>query len=106
MATEIRHVMFTVEEAITALREYCISAGKRFPHQVAVFSVEGVYDPLVRVSPPADLAGSEKSVSFAGKELVAPLLLYCRRKKIPLPARGEKEIVILNKQLTLVIKLR
>jgi hypothetical protein len=106
MPTEIRHVMFSAEEAMTALRDYCVSAGRRFPAYASVLTIEGVHDPLVRVSAPSDAAGEDRSVSFTGRELAAPLLLYCRRKRIPLPARAEKQIIVLGGRLALVIKLR
>lgn len=98
--------MFSAADTTAALRDYCIAAGRRFPAHVAVFSIEGTHDPLVRISGPSETVGEEKSVVFAGEELIAPLLLYCRRKKIPMPVRGEKELMVLNNQLTLVVRLR
>jgi hypothetical protein len=106
MPTEIRHVVFSAADATAALRDYCIAAGRPFPIRVAAFSIEGTHDPLVRISGPSERVGEEKSVSFAGEELIAPLLLYCRRKKIPMPLRGEKQLTVLGNQLTLVVKLR
>jgi hypothetical protein len=105
MPTEIRHVMFTPEEVTTALRSYCGSSGRTFPAN-AIYTLEGGAQPYVRISSLSDVKGQDKSITFAGKELISPLLLYCQKKKIPLPARGDKTITTLHNLLTLIIKVR
>jgi hypothetical protein len=105
MPTEIRHVMFTPEEATVALRTYCISSGRPFPAN-PIYTLEGGGQPYVRISSLSDVSGKDNSVTFAGKELIAPLLLFCQRKRIPLPARGEKALTTLHNFLTLIIKIR
>ena len=105
MVTEIRHVMFTPEEATTALRNYCISSGRPFPTN-PIYTLEGGGHPYVRITSLADVSGKDHSMTFAGKELIAPLLLFCQRKRIPLPARGEKALTTLHNFLTLIIKIR
>jgi hypothetical protein len=52
------------------------------------------------------VTGKDNSVTFAGEELIAPLLLFCQRKRIPLPARGDKALTTLHNFLTLIIKIR
>ena len=104
MPTEIRHLLFTAEEATSAIRNYCISASLPFPMNAAVYTLEGGQQPLVRIAP-ASPRGRDQGVAFAGKELLAALLLHCQKKRIPLPARGAKDVMILNDQLTLIVKL-
>ena len=106
MPTEIRHLLFTPDEATKAIRNYCISAGLPFPENASVFTLEGVQNPMVRISPVTRGRGRDTTVSFTGKELLASLLLYCQKKRIPLPARGDKEVTTVNNQLTLIVKLR
>jgi hypothetical protein len=105
MPIEIRHVMFTPDEATTALRNYCSISGLAFPAN-PIYTLEGGRQPYVRISSLSDVTGEDNSVTFAGKELIAPLLLFCQRKRIPLPARGEKALTTLQNFLTLIIKIR
>lgn len=106
MPTEIRHVLFTNEEAVVALREYCASSGRRFPSQVVAFALNGGDRPYVRLIGQAVANGGDTSISFSTKELIEPLLLYCKKKRIPLPARGAKDVTVVNNQLTLMVRLR
>jgi len=105
MPTEIRHILFTDDDATTALRAYCQSFGRRFPDN-PIFSLTGGKQPFVTISSPADGDDEEKNLTFASEDLLSSLLLFCRKKKIPLPAHGEKIITTLHRRLTLVIKVR
>jgi hypothetical protein len=105
MPSEIRHLIFTPEEVTTALRNYCNRAGRPFPSNITNYAIEGgPARPSVMISAIGS-DGRDTGVSFGGEQLVAPLLLFCNLKKIPLPARGTKELTILNQQLTLDVKL-
>jgi hypothetical protein len=104
MPTEIRHVMFTTEEVTTAIRNYCLGSGRILPGS-AIFTVDGGEQPYVRVTSQIGRDQRETSAFFAGEALIAPLILFCQKKKIPLPLWGAKEITTIDGQLTLVIKL-
>jgi hypothetical protein len=104
MPTEIRHVMFTTEEVMTAIRGYCIGSGRILPAK-SIFTVDGGPQPYVRVTAPDERNRQETAAVFAGEALIAPLLLFCQKKKIPLPLWGAKEVTTIDSRLTLVIKL-
>lgn len=104
MVTEIRHVMFTNEEVTTAIRSYCIGAGRTLPAH-PVFVVDEGPRPYVRVTSQTDRNQPENSASFVGEALIAPLLLFCHSKKIPLPLLGAKGITTIGGKLTLIVKL-
>ena len=103
MPTEIRHVMFTSEEVTTAIRSYCLGSGRILPAS-AIFTIDGGEQPYVRVTSQIGPAQRETSAFFAGEALIAPLLLFCQKKKIPLPLWGAKEVTTINDKLTLIIK--
>lgn len=105
MPIEIRHVMFNTDEVMTAIRSYCLGGGQILPAN-AIFTLDGGPHPHVRVTTPANGNQRETAAFFSGEALIAPLLLFCQKKKIPLPLWGAKEITTLNNQLTLIIKLR
>lgn len=104
MPAEIRHVMFTSDEVATAIRSYCLGNGRILPNS-AIFTIDGGEQPYVRVTTQAGQAQRETSAFFAGEALIAPLLLFCQKKKIPLPLWGAKEISTIDNKLTLIIKL-
>lgn len=97
--------MFSPEEATVALRNYCVSVGRRFPPN-PIYTLEDDGQPMVRISSQGDARGQESTVTFAGKELIAPLLLFSQKKRIPLPARGVKALTTIQNFLTLIIKTR
>jgi hypothetical protein len=105
MPSEIRHLLFTPEEVTTALRNYCNRGGRPFPSNIKGYAIEGgpARPSVILTATTSD--GRDNSLSFGGEQLVAPLLLFCNGKKIPLPLRGTNELTILNQQLTLVVKL-
>jgi hypothetical protein len=105
MPTEIRHVMFTTDEVGTAIRGYCLGSGRILPGK-AIFVVDGGLQPHVRVTSEGERNRRETNAVFSGEALIAPLLLFCQKKKIPLPLWGTKEVTTINDQLTLVIKLQ
>lgn len=98
--------MFTPEEATSAIRAYCASSGQPFPDLAAYFHLEGGANPLVRISSSANPATAKACVSFAGDELINPLLLFCKKRRIRLPANGIKDVTIHDNRLTLTITLR
>ena len=103
MATsEVRHVLFDKDEVAMAIRNYCGKSGHHLPAH-AVFTVDGGANPYVLVS-----SGRAKGAvaSFSGEALIAPLILHCSKKRIPLPIVGIKGVAMVDDQLALLIKMR
>jgi len=98
-------MMFSPEEATAALRNYCVSLGRRFPAN-PVYTLEDDGQPMVRISSQGASRRQDNSVTFAGEELIAPLLLFSQKRRIPLPAHGVKALTTIQSLLTLIIKTR
>ena len=98
--------MFTPEEATSAIKAYCASSGRSFPKRAAFFHLEGGPFPLVRITSARSVRQSKSCISFSAEELLSPLLLFCRRRRIRLPAHGMKDVIVHNNRLTLTITLR
>jgi hypothetical protein len=104
MPAEIRHLVFTKEELVTALRAYALKSGTKFPETAeASLSLAGGHRPAVQVQCGSRRNGS--SLHFSGQELVAPLILFCNKKRIPLPVRGQKELTVMGGKLVLIVQL-
>jgi len=106
MPSEIRYLMFSPEEATSALKAYCISSGRPFPKRAHYFHLEGGPLPLVRISSAPSISHSRNTICFSAEELLSPLLLFCRRRRIRLPASGIKNVVVHKNRLALTITLR
>ena len=106
MPSEIRYLMFTPEEATSALKAYCNSSGRSFPKRAHYFHLEGGPLPLVRISSAPSVTHSRTTINFSADELLRPLLLFCRRRRIRLPANGVKDVIVHNDRLTLTVTLR
>jgi hypothetical protein len=100
MPAEIRHLLFSENELLAALRTYSTTSGQSFPSG-ATATFENRDNPIVTATDPRD----GKKLLFSGEKLTAALLLFCNRKKIPLPIRGIKALTILNGRITLLVKL-
>lgn len=97
--------MFSAEEATSAIKAYCMSSGRSFPKRATFFHLRGGPLPLVQISSARSIRMSKSCISFSAEELLRPLLLFCRRRRIRLPAHGMKDVVVHNNRLTLTITL-
>jgi len=96
--------MFTPDEVSAAIRGYCLGSGRILPAS-SIFTIDGGPQPYVRVSTPVERSQYASNAVFSGEALIAPLLQFCQKQKIPLPRTGAKEITTIDDKLTLVIKL-
>jgi hypothetical protein len=104
MPTEIRHVIFSEEEALEALRWHSIGVGRPFPFG-AVMRIDTKEPPSVIVTSAADKDDLAAALSFSTEQLLTALLLFCHKKRIPLPVRGSKEIAVVSGRLMLIVTL-
>ena len=107
MPREIRQVIFAVEEVVAALRDYAGRSGRPLPFAVRAELAAGAEGkPAVRLVPAGTDGAGGPARSFAGDALLAPLLLHCRRRRIPLPVRAEKRLDIVEGELALILSMR
>lgn len=104
MPTEIRHLLFSETELSEAIRDYYQRSGQLLPVNArSVLKIDKGDQPFVRVA--ADTRRAEIDIKVKGEELLASLIFFCHKRRIPLPARGSKELAVLNGRLAVVIKL-
>ena len=104
MPTEIRHVIFSEEEALEALRWHSIGVGRPFPFG-AVMRIDTKEPPSVIVTAAPDKEDLAPVLSFSTEQLLTALLLFCHKKRVPLPVRGTKEIAVVSGRLMLIVTL-
>ena len=104
MPTEIRHVIFSEEETLEALRWHSIGVGRVFPFD-AVMRIDTKEPPSVIITSAPDKDDLRAALTFSTEQLLTALLLFCHRKRIPLPVRGTKEVVVAGGRLMLIVTL-
>lgn len=105
MPSEMRQIIFSNDEAITAIQQLYQRSNRSFPNghisQVKVSTDSGCQvdcDVL-------DDNNISDRITVSGEKLAAALLLYCMTRKIPVPAAAAKTLDIVNGQLALCIRL-
>ena len=105
MPSEIRHIIFQEAEVGRALRTYRERTGTVVKAaEAATYTNEriGAGEEL-RFSMTVGSGPNSQTLSAAGSELAAALILYCRGQRIPLPAGASKSLQRFGSQLCLVV---
>ena len=103
MPSEIRHILFGDVEVGRAVRLYRERTGQVLPAgepSVYVLDRDGTD---MRFTMTMGSGSQSATVSTAGTELVAALILYCRGLRIPLPATAAKSLQRYGAYLCLVV---
>jgi hypothetical protein len=106
MPIEIRHMIFSNQEVITAARHYYQRFNRSIPDNSAIRldACAGVPVAVV-ISAAASKSRPPAEFRLTGEELLAAIILFCHTKRIPMPSRGAKEICLMGGRLTFVVTL-
>ena len=114
--TELRHLLFRPPEALQAIKEYHRRLGMPLPagavthcapesegvSGTVLFRIRLIPDRAESPSPPAPGTEEPLDVVIGGATLAAALILYCRDRRIPLPAGADKSLQRFGEQVCLV----
>ncbi|MBV8651331.1 MAG: hypothetical protein JO255_07675 [Alphaproteobacteria bacterium] len=104
MPAEIRHLIFSEDEAIAALRDYYRRSGTPLPDRAALrLKIVGEDPPSVTLTSQGRCADV---IGISGDDLLSALILYCHGDRVPLPVRGSKELTVVKDRLAIVVKLQ
>jgi hypothetical protein len=104
MPSEIRHILFEPSEVIRAVEGYHLRAGRPLPGPILKCEPEAD-DQGVRFRVFLDVDDEEirsRPVMLDETAMAAALILACRDRRIPLPARALKSIGIFGNQIGLI----
>jgi len=106
MPAEVRYVIFHISEAVVAINEYWIRRKMPLPMGAVKPSLNpnGLASIILKVSAP-DVLNSVTELTVESNELAAALILFCRSRKIPLPASADKSLTVVGQHLGLVLSL-
>ena len=94
MPGEVRHIIFSEVEVLSALTEYRRRRNKPLPSSEDV-EVTVRDKPRIMVTLAIVPEGKQIPIEFVfeGEELAAALIMYCIGRKIPLPATGVSKTI-------------
>jgi hypothetical protein len=100
---EIRAIVFTDEEVQLALAEHQIRRGKPLPGRIATAAMAN--NPVSVTVELIDQSGRRTSLTFSETELAASMIAFCIARKVPLPAKAEKQVELLSNGVALMISI-
>ena len=100
---EIRAIIFTDEEVQLAVSEQLIRRGKSLPGKVIYVAM--AKDPVSATVEFIDASGRTTRTVFSDVELAASLIGFCIARKVPLPAKAEKQVELLSNGVALMISI-
>ena len=121
MPTELRHLLFQPAEVLDALREYYRRLDSPLPADGVAWcgpegaeSQDGAVGFRVVFTPPAAKArvpgrlveNTQREMVVDSHVLAAALILYCRDRRIPLPAIATKSLQRFGSQVCLIATIR
>ena len=111
MPTELRHLLFRPSEVVAAIVQYQRHMGYPLPpgtilsHGLEPGEPDGAVQYGMVVCPDTPRPGEppRRKVMVEGPALAAALILFCRERHIPLPAKAEKSLQRFGEQVGLVV---
>ncbi len=105
--SELRHVTFTKDALIMAVKLYYAATKKPLPSGV----VEGceiiaVPDTQVVISIRDDASGEIQKVPVPAEIVGAAMINYCKKVNVPLPRDGKKSLLVSGDNLILVVNVQ
>ena len=101
MTAELRYIFFSSAEFTRALRDLAQRCKEDVPTR-DIAGVQGIDDKTGAVTIEFAPEGTE---TLAADKVAAALILFCRLRKIPLPAEGQKSLTVSQNRIVLVISI-
>ena len=100
---EIRTIVFDPAEVQAALVDQSRRRGASFPWQASVESVVLDERSGVATLVLVDDHGFESRLEFDAEDITGALIVYCLRRRVPLPSRGDKRFQVIEGGFALFI---
>ena len=106
MASEYRMIFFDQNELCRALIEYNRQRRTPFPPGHLRKVVIGLSALTVTIQVDPDKGGETEMVTFDTPSIAAALIIFCKDRKIPLPAKSSKEMRVVADRLCMLIRTK
>jgi hypothetical protein len=104
---ELRHISFSKDALVMAVKLYYAATKKSLPSGV----VEGCEiiaapDTQIEITIRDDSAGQLQKIPIPAEIIGAAMINYCRKVNVPLPREGKKSLLVSGDNLVLVVNVQ
>ena len=104
---ELRHISFSKDALVMAVKLYYASTKKPLPPGVVeACEIIATPDTHVEISIRDDASGNINKVPVPAETIGAAMINYCRKVGVPLPRDGKKSLLVSGDNLVLVVSVQ
>jgi hypothetical protein len=104
---ELRHISFSKDALVMAVKLYYAATKKALPSGVVEgCEIVATPDTEVEITIRDDAAGQLQKVQISAEIIGAAMINYCRKVNVPLPRDGKKSLLVSGDNLVLVVNVQ
>jgi hypothetical protein len=104
---ELRHISFSKDALVMAVKLYYASTKKSLPSGVVeACEIVSAPDTHVEISIRDDASGQVQKYPVPAETIGAAMINYCRKVNVPLPRDGKKSLLVSGDNLVLVVNVQ
>jgi hypothetical protein len=104
---ELRHISFSKDALVMAVKLYYAATKKSLPSGVVEgCDIVATPDTHVEIAIRADAGGQLQKVPVPAETIGAAMINYCRKVNVPLPRDGKKSLLVSGDNLVLVVNVQ
>jgi hypothetical protein len=104
---ELRHISFSKDALVMAVKLYYAATKKSLPSGVVEgCEIVAAPDTQVEISIRDDAASQLQKVQISAEIIGAAMINYCRKVNVPLPRDGKKSLLVSGDNLVLVVSVQ
>jgi hypothetical protein len=104
---ELRHISFSKDALVMAVKLYYAATKKSLPSGVVEgCEIVAAPDTQVEISIRDDAASQLQKVQISAEIIGAAMINYCRKVNVPLPREGKKSLLVSGDNLVLVVNVQ
>ena len=104
---ELRHISFSKDALVMAVKLYYAATKKSLPSGVVEgCEIVAAPDTQVEISIRDDAASQLQKVQISAEIIGAAMINYCRKVNVPLPRDGKKSLLVSGDNLVLVVNVQ
>lgn len=105
--SELRHISFSKDALVMAVKLYYAATKKPLPSGVVEgCEIVAAPDTQVEIKIRDDASGEIKTVPISAEIMGAAMINYCRKVNVPLPREGKKSLLVSGDNLVLVVNVQ
>ena len=105
--SELRHISFSKDALVMAVKLYYAATKKSLPSGVVEgCEIVAAPDTQVEITIRDDAGGQLQKIPISAEIIGAAMINYCRKVNVPLPRDGKKSLLVSGDNLVLVVNVQ